>query len=286
MVLPMSQAGRTRLAARRLAPRMALKDAPSAFPASQATAPPASIASSTSIASVFCNADSLLTIGTALHFDAVTAAYSRAGASVLHGVSLRIDAGERVALIGPSGAGKSTLLAVVAGELMPRTGTATSLPACLLTQRTELFQDSLRDNLRLADPSADDAQLWHALEAAGLAHDIRAAAAGLDTRLGEGGLGLSGGQSRRLALARLLLRPTDFWLLDEPTESLDTEIAHDVLHRLASHGGNRTVLIATHLRREAALADRLVRVEVGRIVADLHRGTPDFEAALRALRPD
>lgn len=259
--------GRTWLAVRRLAPRMALEDAQSASSASKAT-------------------EGLLTSGTALHFDAVTAAYSRAGASVLHGVSLRIDAGERVALIGPSGAGKSTLLAVVAGELMPRTGTATSLPACLLTQRTELFQDSLRDNLRLADPSADDAQLWHALEAAGLAHDIRAAAAGLDTRLGEGGLGLSGGQSRRLALARLLLRPTDFWLLDEPTESLDTEIAHDVLHRLASHGGNRTVLIATHLRREAALADRLVRMEVGRIVADLHRGTPDFEAALRALRPD
>ncbi len=260
-------AGRTWLAVRRLAPRMALDDAQ-----------PASL--------VLSNADVLRTGGTALRFDAVTAAHSSAGAAVLHGVSLRIDIGERVALIGPSGAGKSTLLAIAAGELMPRTGTATALPSCLLTQRTELFQDSLRDNLRLADPSADDARLWRALEAAGLAHDIRASAAGLDTRLGEGGLGLSGGQSRRLALARLLLRPTDFWLLDEPTEALDTEVAHDVLQRLAEHAGQRTVLIATHLRREAALADRLVRIEAGRVVADLRRGTPAFDTALRALRPD
>ncbi|CAN5729054.1 ATP-binding cassette domain-containing protein [soil metagenome] len=260
-------AGRTWLAVRRLAPRMALDDAQST-------------------PSAFSNDHVSLTGGTALRFNAITAAHSSAGSDVLHSVSLRIDIGERIALIGPSGAGKSTLLAIAAGELMPRTGTAAALPSCLLTQKTELFQDSLRDNLRLADPAASDDQLWRALEAAGLAHDIRTAVAGLDTRLGEGGLGLSGGQSRRLALARLLLRPTDFWLLDEPTEALDTVVARDVLQRLSRHAGTRTVLIATHLRREAALADRLVRIDAGRVVADLHRGTPDFEAALRALRPD
>ena len=256
-------AGRTWLAVRRLAPRLLLDDTKSVPPRSGA-----------------------LTSRAALYFNAVTAAHTISGSAVLHGVSLRIDIGERVALIGPSGAGKSTLLAIAAGELLPRTGTAAALPSCLLTQQTELFQDSLRDNLRLADPAADDACLWHALEAAGLARDVRAAAAGLDTRLGEGGLGLSGGQSRRLALARLLLRPTHFWLLDEPTEALDTEVARDVLQRLVQHAGKRTVLIATHLRREAALADRLVRMEAGRMVADVRRGTSDFEAALRALRPD
>jgi ATP-binding cassette subfamily C protein CydC len=109
---------------------------------------------------------------------------------------------------------------------------------------------------------------------------------GLDTRLGEGGLGLSGGQSRRLALARLLLRPVPLWLLDEPTEALDAATAHDVLHRLAQHAGSRTLLIATHLRREAALADRLVCMRQGRIVADLRRGSEAFGAALRSLRPD
>ncbi|MBC7392061.1 MAG: ATP-binding cassette domain-containing protein [Variovorax sp.] len=272
-------AGRTWLAVRRLAPRMALDDVQPARFSSDSIAPNGAELSDAAAAAS-------LTSGIALRFHEITAAHSRAGSAVLHGVSLRIDVGERVALIGPSGAGKSTLLAIAAGELTPRSGIAATLPASLLTQRTELFQDSLRDNLRLADSSADDARLWRALEAAGLAHDIRTAAAGLDTRLGEGGLGLSGGQSRRLALARLLLRPTDFWLLDEPTEALDTDIARDVLLRLAQHAGLRTVLIATHLRREASLADRLVRMEAGHIVADLRRGTPGFEAALRALRPD
>lgn len=205
---------------------------------------------------------------------------------VLSGVSLHLNAGERVALIGASGAGKSTLLSVIAGDLTPRAGQVQAQPACLLTQRTELFQDSLRDNLRLADPQASDERLWAVLHAAGLDADLRALATGLDTRLGEGGLGLSGGQSRRLALARLLLRPVPLWLLDEPTEALDAATAHDVLQRLAQEAGPRTLLIATHLRREAALADRLVCMAQGRIVADLRRGTEAFEAVLRGLRPD
>ncbi|MGS0758548.1 ATP-binding cassette domain-containing protein, partial [Roseateles sp. GG27B] len=84
--------------------------------------------------------------------------------------------------------------------------------ACLLSQRIELFQDSLRDNLLLADPLADDTRLWAVLQDAGLADTVRALSAGLETPLGEGGLGLSGGQARRLALARLLLRDTPLWI--------------------------------------------------------------------------
>jgi ATP-binding cassette subfamily C protein CydC len=132
-----------------------------------------------------------------------------------------IAPGERVALIGPSGAGKSSLLALLAGELAPQAGTVHAPRCSLLTQNTQLFQDSLADNLRLADADASDARLWQVLEAAGLADAVRAMPAGLATPLGEGGLGLSGGQSRRLALARLLLRDVPLWLLDEPTEGLD-----------------------------------------------------------------
>ena len=102
-------------------------------------------------------------------------------------------------------------------------------------------------------------------------------------------LGLSGGQSRRLALARLLLKKnTPLWLLDEPTEGLDTRTARDVLCRLAHEAQQRqrTLVIATHLRREAALADRLLRIQGGCLVADLRRGTPAFESALDALRQD
>ncbi|MET3396141.1 ATP-binding cassette subfamily C protein CydC [Variovorax sp. 1140] len=224
--------------------------------------------------------------GIALRLDQVSVAHGDCGTPVLTEASLTLPAGERVALIGASGAGKSTLLAAIAGEIAPLCGSVLAQPACLLTQRTELFQDSLRDNLRLASPEATDEQLHAVLQAAGLQDEVRALSTGLDTRLGEGGLGLSGGQSRRLALARLLLRDVPLWLLDEPTEALDAATAHDVLQRLAQQAGGRTLLIATHLRREAALADRLVRVDQGRIVAELHRGSEAFDAALRSLRPD
>jgi len=255
-------AGRTWLAVRRLAPRMA--------PAADEPTPAMDASDG----------------ATALQLDGITVIHDGSRMPVLRDLSLTLNAGERVALIGASGAGKSTLLAAIAGEITPRSGTVHSQPACLLTQRTELFQDSLRDNLRLAAPEATDEQLHSALHAAGLEGDVRALALGLDTRLGEGGLGLSGGQSRRLALARLLLRPVPLWLLDEPTEALDAAVAHDVLQRLAQHAGPRTLLIATHLRREAALADRLVCMNQGRIVADLRRGSEAFDAALRSLRPD
>ncbi|OVZ57986.1 thiol reductant ABC exporter subunit CydC [Pigmentiphaga sp. NML080357] len=205
---------------------------------------------------------------------------------VLDRVSLTIRAGERVALIGPSGAGKSTLLALIAGERAPTAGRIAAPPACLLTQRTELFQDSVRDNLRLACPDADDEALWAALRAAGLAQAIAALPTGLDTLLGENGLGLSGGQARRLALARLFLRPTRLWLLDEPSEGLDAATARDVLARLAEQARDRTVVVATHIRREAALADRLIVLSGATVVGDLPRGTPAFDYQLHTLRPD
>ena len=258
-------AGRTWLAVRRLAPRMASRTA------LQEGATSAQAEGDGSFALCLKN---------------VCVAHPGSRVDVLSDVSLTLHAGERVALIGASGAGKSTLLAAIAHEITPRHGSVIAQAACLLTQRTELFQDSLRDNLRLADPAATDAQLWAVLQSAGLEGDVRALATGLDARLGEGGLGLSGGQSRRLALTRLLLRPVPLWLLDEPTEALDAATAHDVLQRLAQHAGARTVLIATHLRREAALADRLVCMQQGRIVAELRRGSPAFDAALSALRPD
>ncbi|WP_326539347.1 ATP-binding cassette domain-containing protein, partial [Pseudorhodoferax sp.] len=101
--------------------------------------------------------------GLALRLDQVHTAPAGAVQPVLHGCSLQLRTGERVALVGASGAGKSTLLALAAGELMPRAGSAAASPACLMTQRSELFADSLRDNLLLARPGADDAALWQAL---------------------------------------------------------------------------------------------------------------------------
>lgn len=205
----------------------------------------------------------------------------------LHGIDLHIRAGERVALVGSSGAGKSSLMALLTGELQPRTGTLRVNGAHgWLTQRTELFQDSVRDNLLLACPDACDEQLWQALRNAGLADTLRAWPDGLDTPLGEGGLGLSGGQARRLALARLLLREAPLWLLDEPSEGLDADTAREVLDQLSRQGKGRAWLLATHLRREARLADRLLVLHGGRIVAQWPRGSGGYSAVLAGLRPD
>ncbi|MGL4286053.1 MAG: amino acid ABC transporter ATP-binding/permease protein [Phreatobacter sp.] len=252
--------GRTLLTARRLSPRLA------PMPAAARPSPP----------SEAC----------AVRFAAVTAGHPGAERPIFQDLSLTIRRGERVAVIGPSGAGKSTLLALIAGEMAPASGVVEAVDSTLLTQRTELFHDSLRENLVLADPAADDAGLWYALDAAGLGRDLRAAARGLDTPLGEAGLGLSGGQGRRLALARLLLRASPLWLLDEPTEGLDRATACDVLERLALRLGGRSLVVVTHLRREAALADRLLILEMGCIVASPQRGEPGFDTALAGLRPD
>jgi len=199
---------------------------------------------------------------------------------------IRIAEGERVALLGASGAGKTTLLSLMAGELQPLSGAVRARRCTWMTQRTELFEDSLRDNLLLACPEAAEDTLWAALEVAGLAGDVRAMAQGLDTRLGGGGLGRSGGQARRLALARLLLSPARCWLLDEVTEGLDARTAADLLVRLDSAARGRTLVLATHKLREAQLADRLLWVEQGRVVSEALRGTPPFEAALARLRQD
>ena len=285
------EAGRAALAARRLGPRLGTS--------SSSTAPSSVPYTSSSSATVDGVDDRRNDGGSnddhprlrplpglAVSLSAVSAVHDGADRPALHALDLRIAEGERVALIGASGAGKSTLMALIAGELPPASGVVRALPPCWMTQRVELFQDSLADNLRLAAPDADDDRLWQALADAGLSRDVQRLAHRLATPLGEGGLGLSGGQARRLSLARLLLRPSPLWLLDEPTEALDADTAADVLHRLRAQAAGRTLLIATHLRREAELADRLLVLDAGRLIADLRRGTPAFDRALHALRAD
>ena len=183
-------------------------------------------------------------------------------------IDLVVEPGQRVALAGPSGSGKSTLLALLAGELRPATGTLSAPPAAWLTQSSELFAASVRDNLDLRAEGLSDQRLWWALAQVALADDIRRSPRGLDTPLGEGGLGLSGGQARRLALARLLLSPAPLWLLDEPTEGLDAATARRVMASLWAAAGTRTVVLATHRQREAEGAQRLIALAHGRVQAD------------------
>jgi ATP-binding cassette subfamily C protein CydC len=216
----------------------------------------------------------------------VSAFHENSAAPALEGIELTLQQGERLAVIGSSGAGKSSLLALLSGELPARTGSVAVTTATLLTQRTELFEDSLRGNLCLANPDASEGRLLEVLAAAGLLADIEAMPRGIDTPLGEGGIGLSGGQSRRLALARLFLRDTPLWLLDEPTEGLDGATARDVIGRLSNMAAGRSLVIATHIRREADIADRIAVIEGGRISEISRRGEAAFEKALNRLRPD
>ncbi|NEJ19174.1 ATP-binding cassette domain-containing protein [Rhizobium leguminosarum] len=252
--------GRTLLAARRIAPRLAVAAA------SEPLAAPLP--------------------GCAFSLVKVSAFHENSTVPALEDIELTLQPGERLAVIGSSGAGKSSLLALLSGELPAWTGSVAAMTATLLTQRTELFEDSLRGNLLLANPDANEASLREALAAAGLLADIEAMPRGIDTPLGEGGLGLSGGQSRRLALARLFLRDTPLWLLDEPTEGLDGVTARDVLARLSAMAAGRSLVIATHIRREAAIADRIAVIEGGRITEISRRGEAAFEKALDRLRPD
>ncbi|TRA98337.1 MULTISPECIES: thiol reductant ABC exporter subunit CydC [Rhizobium/Agrobacterium group] len=205
---------------------------------------------------------------------------------VLTKINLAIAAGEKVAIIGPSGAGKTSLLQLLAGELQPSAGTVRALPSSLMTQRSQLFRDSIADNLRLAKPAETERELWDVLDAAGLAEHVKTLPAGLETRLGEAGQGLSGGQSRRLALARFLLIDKPLWLLDEVTEGLDGETARDVLSRLFARAEDKTVVMITHNRREAEFTDRIIVLKDGRQFDECQSGTPEYDVVLQTLRRD
>lgn len=222
--------------------------------------------------------------GEAVSLKKITIRRDGAPHDALRAVDLDIAEGECVAIVGTSGAGKSTLFNMIAGELPVQKGSVAALPARLLTQRTELFQDSLRDNLLLARPGAADAELMEAMQAAGLGAFVSSLSGGLDTALGEGGLGLSGGQARRLALARLFLTDAPLWLLDEPTEGLDRATAEDVLGRLKQRLGSRTLLIATHIRREARICDRIIVLNQGILVETGSKGSSRFDEILEAMR--
>lgn len=222
--------------------------------------------------------------GNAVVLNHVTVCHEGSFVNALEDIDLIIKAGAHVAIIGTSGAGKSTLFNVLAGEIAAKSGAVAVMPVRLLTQRTELFKDSLRNNLTLAKPDATDAQLLAALEAAGLADFMKAQADGLDTILGEGGLGVSGGQARRLALARLFLTDAPLWLLDEPTEGLDEATAKDVLSRLNEQAKGRTLLIATHIQREARICDQAIVLDQGALVQTVSKGEASFKEILKSLR--
>jgi ABC-type multidrug transport system fused ATPase/permease subunit len=199
----------------------------------------------------------------------------------VHHFELVVRPGETVALTGPSGCGKSTVLSVVLGLHSPNGG-AVSLGGVDLgevdlddwrqhlawvPQRPHLFARTVAENVRLGRPDASDAHVAAALEAAGLSEVVRHLSRGADTRLGEGGAGLSAGERQRLALARAFVRNAPLLLLDEPTASLDNETEADVLGAVRELAEGRTAVIVAHRPALAALADRVVELPAALVPA-------------------
>jgi len=184
-----------------------------------------------------------------------------ASADVVEDLSLQIDAGRRLALLGPSGSGKSTVLEALAGWLPPREGRIALRPGVRVGyagQRPYLFHASIADNLRLAAPGVSLQRLHAVAEAAQVMRFAARLPQGLDTVIGERGFGLSGGEARRIALARLLLREPDVLLLDEPTAFLDPQTEADLLETLGVFARDRAVIVATHSAAVRDWADEAV----------------------------
>ncbi|MCY6383733.1 amino acid ABC transporter ATP-binding/permease protein [Hoeflea prorocentri] len=185
-------------------------------------------------------------------------------------LKIELEAGQAVVVTGPSGVGKSTLLMQIAGldddrgifirGIPPSAWSEASLRKMLavLPQRSALIAGTVRDNLSLAGDFTDDA-LLAALDTVHLAHDLHGRD-GLDTQLGEAGAGLSGGQARRLALARILLKKPQILLLDEPTEGLDATIADSVLTGLRQALPDTLVVVAMHRGADHQVFDICVRL--------------------------
>ncbi len=209
---------------------------------------------------------------------------ARGGEEVLHGVSLRAEPGQVVALVGSSGAGKSTIAQLVSRLYDVDSGavrlagvdvrdlSAESIREAvgMVTQDGHLFHDSIRGNLLFARPGADEAELWDALTRARLADLVRALPDGLDTVVGERGYRLSGGERQRLTIARLLLKQPRVVILDEATASLDSTSEAAVQAALAEALSGRTALVIAHRLSTVRAADLIAVVEDGQIV---ERGT-------------
>ncbi|MEQ1944844.1 thiol reductant ABC exporter subunit CydC [Mesorhizobium sp. VNQ89] len=210
-------------------------------------------------------------------FDGVSFGYGNA--DVLSDCNLEVLEGEHIAIRGPSGSGKSTILQLLLRLYDPRGGVVRvggqdlrtlalsdlHRRVALLEQNAPVFLDSVRGNLLIGDPAADDRKLWQALEAAKLADFVRSLPHGLDTMLGETGRTLSAGQARRLCLARTLLSPARIVLLDEPTSGLDREMEYAFLRDMEESLAGRSVVLVTHAELPAGSGMRALTLKGGKL---------------------
>jgi ATP-binding cassette subfamily C protein LapB len=226
-------------------------------------------------------------------FESVAYSFDPQEKPVLVVPRLQIEAGERIAILGRVGAGKSTLLRLAGGLATPAQGRilfdGTPMNQIdvadirrnvgIVLQESSLFYGTLRENLQIARPLATDEEMLAAMRLACADQLLLNQPHGLDLKLREGGLGLSGGQKQALILARTFLRSPNVLLLDEPTASFDEATEFSIIERMRNWVGHRTLLIATHRYPMLSLVDRIIVVDGGRIVQDGSK-----EEVLKALR--
>lgn len=213
-----------------------------------------------------------------LRFENVAFRYYKEGEWVLPSLSLNVTRGQKIAILGKTGSGKSTIFQLLCRHYDPSAGqiqlngkpisdyaeSTLRSHIALLSQRIHIFSATLRDNLRFAAPNADDKQLCEVLQRVGLQALLNQNDK-LELWLGEGGRPLSGGEQRRLGLARILLTQAEIILLDEPTEGLDRETEQQILQQIFALSENRTLLMITHRLQGLAHFDRVLTLDGGQL---------------------
>ncbi|MBN3866508.1 thiol reductant ABC exporter subunit CydC [Gluconobacter kondonii] len=222
-----------------------------------------------------------LPAGRDLRLENVTFSWTPNRAPIFHNLSLTLRQGERAALIGPSGAGKSSLAALILKAASPAQGqillggtdintlrdSGLRSQIAWLSQASHLFDDTVRGNLLLGREDISEEALWTALEQARIADVVRSLPDGLETWIGEGGSKLSGGQGRRIALARVLLSDAPILVLDEPATGLDADTERGFLETLNNATEGRSVLLIAHRLTGVEKLDRIWRLEDGQVIS-------------------
>lgn len=217
-----------------------------------------------------------------IEFKDVDFNYPEQDIAALRGVSLKIRAGEHVAIIGRVGSGKTTLEKLILGLYQPTAGAVLIDgidlrqldPAELrrnigyVPQDVTLFFGSLRENLTIGTPNADDADVLRAAELGGILDFVNAHPKGFDMTVGERGESLSGGQRQAIAIARAAINDPPILLLDEPTGSMDHSSEEGIKQRLREFAKGKTMLVITHRTSLLELVDRIIVIDAGKIVAD------------------
>lgn len=223
---------------------------------------------------------SITSLRGAISADSVSVAFPGARAPALDGVSLSVDSGQTLAVVGAVGSGKSSLLNLIPRVIDPSSGVirvdgidARTIPLNVLRsaigyvpQESFLFHRTIRENLRLGAPAADDWQLQEAATIAQVWDEIQSFPDGLDTWVGERGVTLSGGQQQRVCLARALLRNPRVLLLDDALSSVDAGTEEAIIEKLRLFMRNRTTLISSHRLSAIQHADQIAVLEDGKLV--------------------